>query len=220
MERIGKNTKIEKPLITGPSGILDAVLELDPGATPPLVALVCHPHPVFGGTMHNKVVFHAAKAAIQLGLPALRFNFRGVGMSEGEFADGVGEQNDARAALEYLRTRFPNTPVCLMGFSFGAWVGMAVGALDPRVIALVGIGLPTALLDFAFLREIRKPKLIVQGTQDIYGPRDQVEDLFKTLQKPKQICWVDGAGHFLTGRLDKLQSLIRDFLQEILIINR
>ena len=148
-------------------------------------------------------------------MPTLRFNFRGVGISEGEFADGIGEQNDARAALDYLQTRFPNTPVCMIGFSFGAWVGLTVGALDPRVMALVGLGLPTALLDFDFVRDVRKPKLIVQGTHDIYGPREQVDDLFKALQKPKRLHWVEGADHFFAGRRDEVQNVVRNFLQEI-----
>jgi alpha/beta superfamily hydrolase len=137
------------------------MLEWDPAATPPLVAIACHPHPVYGGTMHNKVVFRAAKAPIQLGLPSLRFNFRGVGNSDGEFGDGSGERDDARSALEYLTTRFPDTPLCMMGFSFGAWVAMAVGAAHPEVAALVGLGLPTRMYAFDFLRAAGKPKLIV-----------------------------------------------------------
>ena len=164
--------------------------------------------------MHNKVVFRAAKAAVELGVPALRFNFRGVGASEGEFAHGVGERDDARAALDYLRIRFSKTPVALMGFSFGAWVGLAVGAADPEAAALVGLGLPTASEDFHFLREVRKPKLIVQGTQDIYGPCDQVDALFTALPDPKQLHWVDGADHFFTGRLDEMQTVVRNFLRE------
>lgn len=200
--------------------MLEALLELDPGANPPLVTMVCHPHPAYGGTMHNKIVFHAAKAAIQLGLPTLRFNFRGVGISEGEFADGIGEQNDALAALDFLQTRFPNTPVCMMGFSFGAWVGLAVGAPDRRVIALVGLGLPIALLDFDFLHDVRKPKLIVQATHDIYGPREQVDNLFKALQKPKRLHWVAGVDHFFTGRLNEVQTVVGDFLQEIVTAGR
>lgn len=200
--------------------MLEALLELDPGANPPLVTMVCHPHPAYGGTMHNKIVFHAAKAAIQLGLPTLRFNFRGVGISEGEFADGIGEQNDALAALDFLQTRYPNTPVCMMGFSFGAWVGLAVGAPDRRVIALVGLGLPIALLDFDFLHDVRKPKLIVQGTRDIYGPREQMDDLFKALQKPKSLHWVEGVDHFFSGRLNEVQTVVGDFLQEIVTAGR
>lgn len=196
--------------------MLEALLESEPGANPPLAALVCHPHPVFGGTMHNKVVFHAAKAAVQLGLPCLRFNFRGVGKSEGEYAEGIGERNDARAALDYLETRFPKTPVCVMGFSFGAWVGLAVGAEDPRTIALVGLGVPAGMMDFNFLPDVRKPKLIVQGTRDVYGAHDQVEGLFKSLHKPKRLHWVEGADHFFSGHLDELQSEISKFLEEIM----
>lgn len=198
--------------------MLEALLESDREANPPLATLVCHPHPAFGGTMHNKVVFHAAKAAVQLGLPCLRFNFRGVGESEGEYAEGIGEQNDARAALDYLETRFPKTPVCVMGFSFGAWVGLVVGAADPRTIALVGLGLPAGMMDFGFLAEVRKPKLIVQGTRDIYGARDQVEALFKTLQTPKRLQWIEGADHFFAGHLDDAQTAVRDFLQEVVAI--
>jgi uncharacterized protein len=198
--------------------MLEALLESDREVNPPLATLVCHPHPAFGGTMHNKVVFHAAKAAVQLGLPCLRFNFRGVGESEGAYAEGIGEQNDARAALDYLETRFPKTPVCVMGFSFGAWVGLAVGAAHPRTVALVGLGLPAGIMDFGFLPDVRKPKLIVQGTRDIYGARDQVEALFKTLQKPKRLQWIEGADHFFAGRLDDAQTAVRGFLQEVIAI--
>ena len=166
--------------------------------------------------MHNKVVFHAAKAAVQLGVPTLRFNFRGAGESEGEFADGIGEQNDARAALEYLETRFPETPICVMGFSFGAWVGLAVGSADARTVALVGLGLPAAIMDFGFLLDVRKPKLIVQGTRDMYGPRAEVDALFHSLQNPKRLHWVEGADHFFAGRLDDAQAAVRKFLEEVI----
>lgn len=196
--------------------MLEALLEWEPGARPPLAALVCHPHPAFGGTMHSKVVFQAAKAAVQLGLPTLRFNFRGVGQSEGEFADGIGEQNDARAALEYLETRFPETPICVMGFSFGAWVGMAVGGADPRTVALVGLGVPAGIMDFKFLLDDLKSKLIVQGTRDMYGPRAEVEALFQSLPDPKKLHWVEGADHFFAGHLDEAQSAVRGFLEEII----
>ncbi len=212
--------KIDKPQIVGPAGVLEALLEWDPGARPPLAALVCHPHPAFGGTMHNKVVFQAAKAAVQLGLPTLRFNFRGVGQSEGEFADGIGEQNDARAALEYLETRFPETPVCVMGFSFGAWVGMSVGGADPRTVALVGLGVPAGIMDFRFLLDVRKPKLIVQGTRDMYGPRAEIDALFQSLPHPKRLHWVEGADHFFAGRLDDAQIAVRAFLEEIIQASR
>lgn len=207
---------MERILIPGPAGALEALLDWEASAAaPPLAALVCHPHPIYGGTMHNKVVYCAAKAAVEAGLPALRFNFRGVGESEGEYAQGIGERDDARAALDFLETRFPRIPICLIGFSFGAWVGLAVGATDARVVALIGLGLPGGAGEFDFLHEIRKPKLIVQGTHDIYGPREQVELLFRSLQDPKQLHWVEGADHFFTGRLDEVQNVIRDFLRQI-----
>lgn len=203
-------------MIAGPAGRLEALLESEPVGESPLAVLVCHPHPVFGGTMHNKVVFRAAKAASQLGLPTLRFNFRGVGKSEGEYAEGEGEREDARAALDYLAGRFRGVPICLMGFSFGAWVGLEVGGDDPRVTALVGLGLPGKEEDFSFLRGVAKPKLIVQGTHDVYGPRDQVEAVFQSLQEPKRIHWVEGADHFFTGCLEEMQTAVQLFLKEII----
>ena len=208
------STKLERVFIPGPVGRLEALLEWDPAVDPRMVALVCHPHPQFGGTLHNKVVFRAAKAATTLGLAALRFNFRGVGESEGEYSEGAGERDDVRAALDYLLTRFAEKPVCLMGFSFGAWVGLAVGARDHRVKNLVGLGLPTASTDLAFLREVTKPKLIVQGTEDVYGPRDQVQTLFASLPEPKRIHWVERADHFFAGKLDEVQAAVRVFLEE------
>ena len=180
------------------------------------VALVCHPHPLYGGTLHNKVVFRAAKAALQAGLPTLRFNFRGAGQSAGAFATGLGEREDVRAALDYLSRRFPGLPVCLMGFSFGSWVGLAVGATDPRVSILVGLGLPVAASDFRFLLDVRKPKLIIQGTQDEFGPEAQVTELYDSLAEPKQIHWVKDADHFFARKLDEVQEVLRQFLTRII----
>ena len=163
--------------------------------------------------MHNKVVFRAAKAALQAGVPVLRFNFRGVGKSAGTFADGIGERGDVRAALDYLQARFPNTPLCLMGFSFGAWVGLYVGAGDPRVAALVGLGLPVSqLTDLSFLREVSKPKLFVQAALDQFGPADQMQAFYDSLPEPKQIHWVQGADHFFAGKLEEVQTAVREFL--------
>jgi hypothetical protein len=176
------------------------------------VALVCHPHPLYGGSMHNKVVFRAAKATLLLGLPTLRFNFRGAGKSAGTFTGGDGEREDVRAVLDYLAVRFPGLPVCLMGFSFGSWVGLAVGANDARVTTLVGLGVPVSSLDFDFLRAVRKPKLIVQGTRDEFGPPARVAEFYGSLTEPKQIHWVDGADHFFAGKLDEVQKALQEFL--------
>ena len=189
-------------------------MEWNPQVTPRQVALVCHPHPLHGGTMHNKVVFRAAKATVLLGLPTLRFNFRGAGKSAGTFAGGIGEREDVRAALDYLAARFPRLPVCLMGFSFGSWVGLAVGATDARVSTLVGLGLPVSSLNFDFLLDVRKPKLILQGTRDEFGPVAQVSELYRSLAEPKQIHWVEGADHFFAGKLDEVQEVLRQFLTD------
>jgi len=208
-------TKIERITIPGPEGNLEALLEWNPAWTPRQLAVVCHPHPLYGGSMHNKVVFRAAKAAIHLETPALRFNFRGVGHSGGKYADGIGERDDARAAMDYLTDRFPQIPVAMMGFSFGSVVALAVGSADPRVNCLVGIGLPADSADFGFLKEVPKPKLLVQGTQDRFGSRENVEKVFRSLKEPKRLRFVQDADHFLTGKLHDLQLEIQDFLQGI-----
>jgi len=167
--------------------------------------------------MHNKVVFRAAKAASQAGLPALRFNFPGVGKSTGSFSDGIGEREDVRAALDYLGTRFPAVPVCLIGFSFGAGVAFRVGVDDPRAIALVGLGVPIASTNLDFLRGVLKPKLIIQGTLDQFSPRAEVESFYDSLAEPKQIYWVHNADHFFNGKLEEVQRVIREFLRSELI---
>jgi uncharacterized protein len=194
---------------------MEALMEWIPEVTPRHVALVCHPHPLYGGTMHNKVVFRAAKAALLLGLPTLRFNFRGAGHSVGTFTGGEGERDDVRAALDYLELHFRGLPVCLMGFSFGAWVGLEVGASDQRASALVGLGVPTSMSSFDFLRDVTKPKLILQGTRDQYGSVAQVSELYRSLAEPKQIHWVEGADHFFAGKLDEVQEVLRQFLKPI-----
>jgi uncharacterized protein len=190
-------------------------MEWNPQVTPRQVSLVCHPHPLYGGTMHNKVVFRAAKAALLLGLPTLRFNFRGAGHSAGTFTGGHGERDDVRAALDHLAAHFPGLPVCLMGFSFGSWVGLAVGASDARVSTLVGLGVPVNMSDFDFLQGVRKPKLIIQGTRDEFGPVTQVSEFYDLLAEPKQIHWVQGADHFFAGKLDEVQEALRLFLSPI-----
>lgn len=211
-----KSTRIERLFIQGPAGRIEGLLEWTADIQPRLAAVVCHPHPLYGGTMHTKAVFRAAKASLSLGLPTLRFNFRGVGKSEGVFAQGIGERDDARAALDFLSGRFPGLPLVAMGFSFGSWVALSVGAADSRVVALVGLGVPAGAYDMSFLVPVTKPKLIVQGSQDVHGPRDRVIQLFKALAEPKQIHWVEGADHFFTGRLDEEQHAIHDFIEQLL----
>jgi uncharacterized protein len=210
-----RTTRIERLFLDGLAGRLEALLEWTEPAEPRLTALVCHPHPLYGGTMHTKIVFRAAKAALALGMPALRFNFRGVGRSQGLFAQGQGEIEDVRAALDFLSARFQGLPIVLMGFSSGCWVGLRAGAADDRVKALIGLGVPAGSYDFSFLAPVTKPKLIVQGSEDVYGPRRRVEDLFASLAEPKQIRWVEGADHFFTGRLQEAQEAVETFVSRL-----
>jgi len=198
--------------IRGPAGQLEAMLWTAEKADPPLVAVVCHPHPLFGGTMHNKVVYQAAKALHRSGLPVLRFNFRGAGLSEGGHDGGRGEQDDVRAALNYLSEQFPAQPILLAGFSFGAWVGLRVGCEDPRVTKLIGLGIPVDNSDLTYLRACAKPKLILQGANDQFGSRANVEALFAEMSEPKQLVIVEGAEHFFAGKLDQVAAAITSWL--------
>ncbi len=206
--------RIERLSLAGPAGPLEALLEFDQDSTPGASAVVCHPHPLYGGTMHNKVVFRIAKATLSLGMPTLRFNFRGVGKSAGSYDSGRGERDDVAAALDFLRARFPERPIILAGFSFGSWVGLAAGAQDPDVRALVGVGLPVGSLPFAFLLGVKKPKLIVQATADQYGPRKKIQALFDSLDEPKRLHWVEGVDHFFEGKLEEVQNTVAEFLPE------
>ncbi len=198
--------------LPGPAGKLEAQLWTSPTAQPAMTALVCHPHPLYGGTMHNKVVFQAAKSLHVMGLPVLRFNFRGAGLSEGTHDQGRGEREDVRCAIDFLSGEFPGVPVVLAGFSFGASVGLRVGVGDARVTRLLGIGIPVNDAGFSFLRGSTKPKLFVVGTQDEFAARERVEELVRTLEEPKRLVFVEQADHFLTGKLDQLDRAIREWM--------
>jgi hypothetical protein len=194
--------------LDGPAGKLEALLWTTPQQDPAHLALVCHPHPLYGGTLHNKVVFQTARTLHRLGLPVLRFNFRGVGLSEGTHDAGRGEQDDVRAALDFLAAEFSAKPILLAGFSFGAWVGLRVGCADPRVNCLVGLGLPANNTDFSFLLDCPKPKFIIQGANDEHGSRANVEALFATLPEPTSLVVIEGADHFFTGRLHDMTAAL------------
>lgn len=198
--------------LAGPAGRLEAIYKR--GGSPARAALVCHPHPQHGGTMHNKVVYRAAKAFEEMGWSVLRFNFRGVGVSEGAFDDGVGEAEDVAAVLDWLASRHPELPLVVAGFSFGCAVGVPVGARDPRVSHLVGIGTPTDRFDFDALVGSAKPKLFVQGDRDEYGPPEELRRGLARVGKPWELVVVEGADHFFEGRLEKLQEAIVDFFAD------
>lgn len=164
--------------------------------------------------MHNKVVYQAAKSLDHFGLPVLRFNFRGAGMSAGAHDQGRGELDDVRAALDFLTDTFPGLPVLLAGFSFGSWVGLRVGCEDSRVAELIGIGVPVNDSDFSYLSACEKPKLFVQGSKDQFGALDRVKTLVASLPGDNQLIVVNDADHFLTGKLDQLDRAITNWLTE------
>ena len=194
-------------------GQLEAILKEPRQGEPKGVALVLHPHPLGGGTMHNKVVFRAAAALNDAGLTVLRINFRGVGQSTGEHDEGRGERDDARAGLDYLSQQYPGSRITVCGFSFGSRVGLEVGIQDPRVSFLIGIGTPLEKYDFSFLAQCRKPLLLVHGEHDEFGNVDQLRKLVAELEPsvPVKLVVIPGAGHFFDNQLDELKRAITDW---------
>ena len=194
-------------------GQLEAILKEPRQGSPRGVALVLHPHPLSGGTMHNKVVFRAAAALNDAGLIALRINFRGVGQSTGVHDEGRGELDDVRAGLDYLSQQYPAQPITLCGFSFGARVGLEVGIHDPRVEYLIGIGTPLDKYDFSFLSQCRKPLLLVHGEHDEFGDVERLRKLAADLEKNTtvRLVIIPGAGHFFEGGLDELKHAITEW---------
>lgn len=201
--------------LDGPEGKLEALLNLGvPSATHS--ALVTHPHPMFGGTMHNKVVFHAMKALHSRGFSVLRFNFRGTGLSQGEHDGGQGEVNDVRAALEWLKREF-SLPIVFAGFSFGAAKGLCACCPDPDVKALISLGTPVEaqgrLYSYSFLRDCHKPKLFLSGDRDAFGPHDALEQIVAQAAEPKELVFIPG-DHFFEGHLNEMRLTIESWLQE------
>jgi len=201
-------------------GQLEAILK-EPRESPPRgAALVLHPHPLHGGTMHNKVVFRAARALNDAGLVSLRINFRGVGQTTGTHDHARGEQADARLALDYLAARYPNVLLVLAGFSFGARVGLELGTNDARVCALIGLGTPISMpergYDFAFLSECRKPILFVHGERDEFGDVERLRTLAQTLppEAHARVQIIPNAGHFFDDQLDEMSRVIKSWTEE------
>lgn len=214
--------QITSLFLPGPAGRLEALLnEGSPDAG--YAGVVCHPHPLFGGTLHNKVVFHAMKALNAFGFPVLRFNFRGTGLSHGEHDEGHGEVDDVRAALDWLDRQF-HLPIIFAGFSFGAAVGLRAACPDPRVSALISLGTPVKAegraYGFEFLLQCSKPKLFVSGTQDQFAPRPALEALVRSAAEPKQLVLIEGADHFFEGHLQEMRKAIEGWIRAQLEANR
>ncbi len=201
--------------LSGPVGRLEAILWTPNSPTPPpLAALVCHPHPLFGGTMHNKVVFQTAKSLDALGIPVLRFNFRGAGLSAGVHDRGLGEREDVKTALQFLITEIPRVPLLVAGFSFGSVVGLRVGCETPEVKELIGLGLPVNNADVSYLLECSKPKLFVHGSNDEHGNLHKVKELIPTMPGDNRLVVVEGVDHFFAGKLHELDAAITTWLTE------
>jgi alpha/beta superfamily hydrolase len=198
-------------------GQLEAILKEPRQGTPKGVALVLHPHPLGGGTMHNKVVFRAAAALNDAGLTVLRINFRGVGQSTGQHDEGRGERDDVRAGLDYLSQQYPGLRITVCGFSFGCRVGLEVAIHDPRVSFLIGIGTPLDKYDFDFLAESRKPLLLVHGENDEFGDVEELRRLVAELETnvPVRLVVIPGAGHFFDDHLDELKRAITDWAADL-----
>lgn len=199
--------RIETFLLPGPAGRLEAILE-EPGAEPPHeAALVCHPHPQYGGTMHNKVVFRIARGLRSAGAAVLRFNYRGVNLSEGSYGHGEGEVDDGRAALAWLRQRYPGLPVVLAGFSFGARIALLLACENDSVSRVIAAGLPASYLPRLHLHACRTAKLFIQSSHDPFGPPETLRPWIERLPDPKQFHVVPAGDHFFAGGLDRLEQL-------------
>jgi len=216
------NSSIRSLYLDGAAGRLEALL--NNGADQAThAAVVCHPHPLFGGTLHNKVVFHTMKALNGFGFPVLRFNFRGTGLSQGEHDQGIGEVADVRAALDWLDAEY-HLPLLFAGFSFGAAVGLRAACADSRVRAVIGVGTPVGpvaaeaeeprVYTFDFMQDCAKPKLFVSGARDQFGPRAKLETLFASVPEPKKLVLIEGADHFFEGRLRELREAIEAWVKE------
>src|ERR1022692_4544406 len=222
---IGQNSTIRSLFLEGPAGRLEALLNAG-AENATHAAVVCHPHPLFGGTLHNKVVFHTMKALNGFGFPVLRFNFRGTGLSEGEHDQGNGEVEDVRTALDWLDAEY-HLPLIFAGFSFGAAVGLRAACADARVRGVIGVGTPIGPVvsdsevprtyAFDFLQDCAKPKLFVSGARDQFGPRAKLEALVASMPEPKQLVLIDGADHFFEGRLRELREAIETWVREQVI---
>jgi uncharacterized protein len=203
-------------------GQLEAILK-EPASEPKGVALVCHPHPLGGGTMHNKVVFRAAAGLVDAGLTTLRFNFRGVGASDGTH-DGVAEKQDVRDCLNYLAENYPNQPITLAGFSFGTRMGSEVGMTDERVVRLISIGTPVDKYDdFDYLTNLRKPILFIHGDRDEFGALENVQKLVAKVAEntDAELVYFENCGHFFDEHLNELRETVRDWtLKHLTNFNR
>jgi hypothetical protein len=201
--------RIESHWLPGPAGRLEALLEEPEEQSPRLAAVVCHPHPRYGGTMHNKVVYRLARGLRAAGAAVLRFNFRGVGASQGEYGEMAGEIEDARAGLGWLRERYPDVPFALAGFSFGARAISELGCAMAGAQFLLAAGFSTRLGSTAYLQTCAIPKIFIQSTHDQFAPREEFERVYAEFAEPKRVVWIEAADHFFAGALEQVEAAAR-----------
>jgi uncharacterized protein len=198
--------KIESLFIEGPAGKLEALLEEPEDLEPNHAVLVCHPHPQYGGTMHNKVVYRIARGLRRAGAVVLRFNYRGVNLSQGEYDHGIGEIEDARAGLALLRSRYPNLPFSLAGFSFGSRIILKLGCEMSGVTRLMAVGFPANSYGDQSLGQCPVPKIFIVSTHDQFCAVPAMEAYFATLPEPKKLIWIEATDHFFTGALNEFET--------------
>ena len=213
--------------IAGPEGPLEALLEepaetrgvstdglVHMGAPGGVRAAVVfgHPHPQYGGTMHTKAVYQSAKALARIGCAVLRFNFRGAGRSAGTFDGDAGEKADFRAALDFMRERYPDRPLWAAGMSFGSWIGLSVGAEDPRVSLLLGVSMPVSKYDFSAVAASSKAKIFIHGERDELCPLKEMREFYARAAEPKELAVIDAADHLFDGKESEVGDAIEDLL--------
>jgi alpha/beta superfamily hydrolase len=205
--------RIESLMLPGPAGKLEALLEEPENEEPRQAVLVCHPHPQHGGTMHNKVVYRIARAMRNAGAAVLRFNYRGVNLSEGVYDRGEGEVEDARSALSVLRARYPDLPYTLAGFSFGSRIILKLGCEIGTARHLIAAGFPARLPGSRELGSCNLARTFIQSTNDEFGPRSNMEAYFAELGEPKELIWVEAQDHFFAGALDQFEQAVAQAAQ-------
>lgn len=200
--------------LTGPAGRLEGIIDGGKNDSPKAAVVFAHPLPTEGGTMHTKAVFQGSKGLTRIGCVVLRFNFRGVGASEGTFDEGRGEMDDFKAALDFMAARYPGVPLWAAGFSFGSHVALETGAGDPRVSVLIGIAPPVTRDNYAFARTRAsdKPKFFVQGSEDELCPLEGLWTFYGELPEPKELVVIDGADHLFTGQTQEVGEALEDLL--------
>jgi alpha/beta superfamily hydrolase len=200
--------RIETLLLLGPAGKLESLLEEPEHIAPVEAAVVCHPHPQHGGTMHNKVVYRLARGLRKSGCVVLRFNYRGVNLSEGSYDGGIGETEDARTALREVQRRYPGLPVLLGGFSFGSRVALRLASQENAIGRVIAAGFPTRVREREFVYHVHIPKYFVQSTNDEFGPAADLTEFFKTIPEPKHLDWIPAEDHFFRNALDAFEDVI------------